>query len=911
MIENSIIVTLRGLIEFEAKETGSDITTAFVKEVLSGYTRMIPSGPDSEEFENIVKILETQLDITQEIGHSISARDFHKWWDEKKSDGIDLHYWNRFSQYLSSQGELPPRVINVLDQTTDEILDYAGNPKQVGNWRRRGMVIGHVQSGKTSNYSALICKAADAGYRVIILLAGITNSLRKQTQERINYAFIGKHALETQNVRQEVIGAALHATGQPKHPDYGTTLSQDFILKAASAQAGHQMQNKTEPIIFVCKKNLSTLKNLNQYFENAFDKGMVPFPLLLIDDEADNASINTNANKITVTAINKNIRSLLSKFTKSSYVGYTATPFANIFIDPVVTEEMTNDDLFPADFIKSLDAPSNYVGPDRLFGEKGDLADTMLVDIDDFQEILPTNHKADHSVSTLPDSLLTAIRVFILSKALRGHRGDARKHCTMMVNVSRFNKVQQQLDGLIYQYLEKLKNVFFLNATGPEGTQIMEDMKSTFEGQFQDKIEDCPNWSDLKLNLYKVSSSIRVRQINMTGKEGLDYDKHSDEGLSIIAVGGLALSRGLTLEGLTVSYVLRNAAASDTLMQMGRWFGYRSNYEDLCRLFLPKQSVHYYQEVTESIAELRDEVKLMEEYGATPSEFGLKVRQSPAAIRITAANKMRSAEKITLSIGFAGTTKEGHSLRPLLDSTNNQVHVENFLISLGKPRKPENIYCSTKLFWPNVSKREILQFLKGFKVAPSSKELFIRSADQSSLAADYISEAYHDFKEWDVFVNNLDKDEKGKDTIVLNNMNLVPRIRHKGEWLNQNVYKITKNRRVGSGSDAANGLLKETKTKLDKSGHSKSDSLYNKERNENKPLLMIYLLDCETSEDVTIKKPVGPILTYSISFPRQVINHQIKREYQANVVYQQLELEMGFDDGWVEDSEEIEELINE
>ena len=232
--------------------SNSDITTDFIREVLSGYSSMVGAKPGSDGFEEIVRILETQLDISQDIGHSISASDFKKWWDDRKSTGIDLHYWNRLNQFMLQQGELPPTVINVLDRTTDEILDYAGDPIQEGSWRRRGMVIGHVQSGKTSNYSALICKAADAGYRVIILLAGITNSLRKQTQERINYAFIGKHATEMQNVRQEVIGAALHSAGNPKHPDYGTTLSKDFILSSAISNRCFSSRISMPASITVC-----------------------------------------------------------------------------------------------------------------------------------------------------------------------------------------------------------------------------------------------------------------------------------------------------------------------------------------------------------------------------------------------------------------------------------------------------------------------------------------------------------------------------------------------------------------------------------------------------------------------------------------------------------------------------------
>ena len=896
----------------ELKAVNQEITSELVRSILKDCSKSLGIDSDSSEFEELAKVIETQLDIKQSLGHSIANQGFTKWWEERKNDGLDLHYWNRLNQYLFHKGDIPPKVINVLDQTTDEILDYAGDPITEGSWRRRGMVIGHVQSGKTSNYSAVICKAADAGYKVIILLAGITNSLRKQTQERINEAFIGKHASELHNVQQQVIGAALHSSGKAKHPDFGTTNARDFILSSAVAQAGHQMQNKTQPIIFVCKKNVSTLRNLDKYFKNEFSDHTGDLPLLLIDDEADNASINTNATQETITAINRNIRSLLSRFSKSSYIGYTATPFANIFIDPNSSDEMQNDDLFPSDFIKSLDAPTNYVGPDRVFGADADLAEKMLIKISDHEDLLPTNHKSHHIVPILPDSLKKAIQVFILTKAIRVCRGDGSKHCTMMINVSRFNAVQQQLDGMVYEYVTKLKNDIFLNSTKSTGnsSKFVLELKATFDAEIGNHLDDKLTWPDVYKNLYRAVSATVVKQVNMTGKP-LDYEEYSHDGLTVIAIGGLALSRGLTLEGLTVSYVLRNAAASDTLMQMGRWFGYRNNYEDLCKLFTTVSSINYYQEVTKSISELREEIKLMESYGATPNEFGLKVRESPESIRITAANKMRSAEKITLSIGYAGKTIEGHTLRPEIDNAGNFAHVNSFLTELGEPHSPKDIHCPNVVFWSDISKKSILKFLKGFKVSPMSKELFVRPKDNSSLASEYIQWASSDFSLWDVCINNPASQNDGKKSINFNEKKLELRIRHAGEKLDNRTYKITKNRRVGSGGDSAIGLLKTVKSQLDASSSAASDSLYNQYRNNKKPLLNIYLMNCMYDDPETGEKVFEDnVVTYSISFPSEVTQRQIKREYQANVVYQELELDLGKgSSSHIE--EEVESLINE
>ena len=691
------------------------------------------------------------------------------------------------------------------------------------------------------------------------------------------------------------------------------TISDNTLTEILSTtQAGHQMQNKTQPIIFVCKKNVSTLRNLDEYFKNEFSGSMGELPLLLIDDEADNASINTNATKETITAINRNIRSLLSRFEKSSYIGYTATPFANIFIDPNSSDDMENDDLFPSDFIKSLDAPTNYVGPDRVFGSDADLADKMLIEIFDHEEILPTNHKSQHIVSVLPDSLKRAIQVFILTKAIRVCRGDGSKHCTMMINVSRFNAVQQQLDGMVYEYVTKLKNDIFLNSSKDNVnlSKLLLELKSTFETELGKNLEFSLTWSEVFASLYRAVSSTVVKQVNMTGKP-LDYENYSEDGLTVIAIGGLALSRGLTLEGLTVSYVLRNAAASDTLMQMGRWFGYRNNYEDLCKLFITASSINYYQEVTKSITELREEIKLMESYGATPNEFGLKVRESPEAIRITAANKMRSAEKITLSIGYAGKTIEGHTLCPETDNAKNFVHVNSFLAQLGTPYSPEDIYCPNVVFWSDVNKNNILKFLKGFKVSPISKELFVRPKDNSSLASEYIQWANSDFGLWDVCINNACADPDSKNSVIFNGKNLELRIRHVGEKLENSTYKITKNRRVGSGGDAAIGLRKEVKIQLDGSTSATSGSLYNQHRNNKKPLLNIYLLNCKYDDPKTgVKVFENNIITYAISFPNEVTQRQIKREYQTNVVYQQLDLDFGNVTS-ADIDDEFESLIND
>ena len=281
-----------------------------------------------------------------------------------------------------------------------------------------------------------------------------------------------------------------------------------------------------------------------------------------------------------------------------------------MFIDPEDETDFGSDDLFPANYIRTLEAPTNYMGADKIFGEDAPFFERMVVPVDDFSEELPLKHKNHHPVDKLPESLELAVIHFVLTKALRALRGDRNKHCTMMINVSRFNSVQAAVEGKIYELVERYREDLKLNANArnPSSKSILHKFKVEYENQFQKKIThdeyEYPDWAEVKSELFN-GWVVRVRTVNMAGG-ALDYDNYKDEGLTIIAIGGLALSRGLTLEGLCTTYILRNAAAYDTLMQMGRWFGYRPNYEDLCRLYLPNEAIDKYQDTNGAINELRE-----------------------------------------------------------------------------------------------------------------------------------------------------------------------------------------------------------------------------------------------------------------------------------------------------------------
>lgn len=738
-----------------------------------------PFNLSPEELDAIQRQIEHTFSVRQDKGSTIVS-DYKPWLQDRRAD-IDFHYWNRLRKYFIGDDVLPNNVVSRLDEITDDVLDYCGNPNDANatQWKRRGMVMGHVQSGKTTNYASLICKAADSGYKIIILLAGVTNSLRKQTQDRMDENFIGKRSLFNE-IRPELMPVMSFCDQRRDdkllHPAFGTTYDQDFLKTVSNF--GVSLDNLRDPIIFVTKKNKSILTNLYEWIDNQAPGQQISYPLLLIDDEADNASINTKKpmrgntrpsdNASSTTAINGLITDILGKFSRSTYVGYTATPFANIFIDPDTEEDMGREDLFPRHFIKALDPPTNYVGADRVFLENADLKQKMVIILPstDYEDILPLTHKKDREINELPNSLKIAIRTFILARAIRILRGDGHKHCSMMINVSRFNDVQEKIHGLVYGYQKQLDDASVNAGMGSEAVDDadIKDLADTFHTEYS---ETEFVFKDILNVLADASRTIVPRTINMRGGE-LDYDRHEKEGLHVIAIGGLALARGLTLEGLCVTYILRNAGASDTLMQMARWFGYRKNYEDICRLYICKTAVDHYEYISEAIEELRSEIKRMEIRGETPEQFGLKVRRSETGIKITAANKMHASETMFLAQSFESRHVEGYALENDKDTNQRNIDITlDFITELGSPLPPSSFSeeqqkkeAEKHVVWQNISGTLVLEMIRNFRFHANQPALGLIDG-RSSLFIDYcLDRVRNELSEWDVVMPF----NKGRDT---------------------------------------------------------------------------------------------------------------------------------------------------
>ncbi len=707
------------------------------------------------DVQRLLKHLETIYSTTQKDGHTLKTA-FKDWYGKEKRD-IDFHYWDRLKAYWTQSSILPADVIRSVDKVTDEIMSLVGNPKDKDSWnRRRGLVMGHVQMGKTTNYSALISKAADAGYKLIVVLSGMTNSLRYQTQVRLDKTFVGKSSVSdaTQAKLYEVanILKGTDATYSPRFPFCGTTQISDFSTATARSIGAHQGAF-AEPILFVTKKSPVVLEKIRDWLSGLNNGQQLDLPLLLIDDEADNASINTSKDLDKTTKINERIRSILKTCKQFTYIGYTATPFANIFIDPDSINEILMEDLFPADFIKSLDPPANYIGSLKLFSEGAKLRQQCIREIPkDYIELLPINHKSTHKLAQLPESLRVAVREYIVFRAIRIEQGYGSMNSAMLINASRFNFVQEQIkekiDQMLKEYSDAIRSWSMADwEKSPAMRQLHHVWTTEFEGT--EGLEQ--SWNEVRRSLHYSITSIQSALVNMNGN-GIDYEKAPEDGLHVIGIGGLALARGLTLEGLAISYALRNVGAADTLLQMGRWFGYRPGYENLCRIHAAEGLIDDFEFVSESVEELRTDFQRMVQLGKAPYDFGLKVRQSPTGIAITAANKMRTATPIYLAEDFSTRHIQAHSLHN--DDTKNSHNVRASLIFLDflKENFPNNYYNDTKnhaLVWKKIPVAPVLDYIQ--KMDFPQAEFNMISSGESGLLTAYIEDRLNsELKEWDV-----------------------------------------------------------------------------------------------------------------------------------------------------------------
>jgi hypothetical protein len=617
------------------------------------------------------------------------------------------YYWPTMRQHLLSQKSWSLHAVRSIDDVSDRVLEELSDPHGCP-FDKRGLVVGHVQSGKTANYAALLAKAADLGYRLIIVLSGVDNALRRQTNARLRQELVGS-ATDPSAVR-------LPPHGKQWHEFTSDELDGDF----RPGHANHAALQGPQPVLMVIKKNVMTLRRLLEWLSSAPSEILAEIPALVIDDEADQASVDTRGSYSNAdpaegyeepAVINGLIRDLLNKFSRRVYVAYTATPSANVFIPHDSNDPFRGNDLYPRDFIVPLPRPEGYMGAEELFGRPDDPSGGDTVD----PVVEIPSGDPEKVFSGLPaPSLVASIRDFILTGAARASRGHDHLPATMLVHASQRKSDHRDLHKLVDGVFADLRDDWRYMRE----LSLLPLLRERWSASFRDSARALGQpfeFSDIEPHIGRFMESVKIKTINSETGDVLDYK--AEPSLKAIAIGGNRLSRGLTLEGLTVSYFVRRTLASDTLLQMARWFGFRPGYSDLVRVWTTRELAAAFADLAFMEESLRQDLRVYEETGMTPAEVAPRVwyRQS---LQPTNRPKRRYAKTVLSSPGFDGSLHQTYRFpldnQPLLTSSaaDNIVTVRRLVASMPAP----SLHLPEGPLWLNVQPDTVREFLSDFKV---------------------------------------------------------------------------------------------------------------------------------------------------------------------------------------------------
>ena len=936
---DSILSMAQNMVRLDAERTQTPITPEMIAKVLNKLAIMMEEDFFLVDREAISDELIRRSSRTVGTNATLSSGEDHiPWLDADRKNGWT--YWRRYSEYMETR--IPWTALDALDVATDEVLSQLEDPAREDAWDRRGLVVGHVQSGKTGNYTGLICKAADAGYKIIIVLAGLHNNLRAQTQIRLDEGFLG-FATIADVEELPAIGVGLIDNDASVRPNAATNRSDKGDFNTAVA-AKMNISPEQRPWLFVVKKNKTVLERLLHWIRNRVANHIDPesgsklvtnLPLLVIDDESDHGSVDTGEDAVDQNGnpdlehepktINRLIRSILHHFSRKAYVGYTATPFANIFIHDRAKTQEYGPDLFPASFITNLAAPSNYVGPGRVFGSASsapeDLPLVRPLSDEEFQPWMPPRHKNGYrplwqGEDCVPDSLAEAIRSFVYACAVRKLRGQGGKHSSMLIHVTRFTSVQNAVVNQVATYVRDLKARY---TRGIEVAELAMSMSQEYEETFlpgmrkirsalvEGEILEDFSWAEVRAILPDILSDIRVREINGSAKDALDYAENDGTGLKVIAIGGDKLARGLTLEGLCTSYFVRTAKMYDTLMQMGRWFGYRDGYLDVCRLYTSQEMVEWFGHIADAAEELRQEFDNMAAAGATPRQFGLRVK-SHSVLTVTSRAKMRNARPMQLT--YSGDLLQTIVFRNRKDDiTSNFQAADRFISELGLStdlNEQQFLPGGQKWFghlWRNVPALSVISFLREYKTHAASFRIM------SPLIADFIEEMNRDIEltSWTVALIGKDNSPEDKHrTIGGCSVNMLQRKRTTDHADRYSIKTLIspRDQAIDLTEDEWRAALEfSQKTWRNDTDRNEGKELPSEPRGpqirhvlgggaaetgvparRERGLLMLYLLDPEGA-GIDELRDADPVVAWAISFPSSTSERKVSNEaYMANSV---------------------------
>lgn len=661
----------------------------------------------------------------------ILLADWDPWYEER--DIRSSFYWDAYETVLLQNRGWDSSAVRKLDLSCTKVVSRLSNPTNETPYQAKGLVVGHVQSGKTAHFTGVVAKAIDAGYRLIIVLAGMHDILRNQTQRRLDMELVGRQNIlagrdesvpsQIKNIdyarsgdldwtRNRFLVHDVNPWSEPDVPKISRLTASDQDYKALGQGLGeiqftpHDLEKplyapdnlRREHVrLVVIKKNKPRLQAFIEDLKAQW-AGLENVPALVIDDEADQASINTKKDNRQQsqtdlrerTAINRLVTDLLGLMPRAQYLAYTATPFANVFVDAEDAE-----DLFPRDFIFGLDTPDDYMGG-RDFHDFEEVEDGEEPSVANRNELAYVREIDSSSEKAIDESTREAIDAYLLTGAIKLWRQSKDptitfRHHTMLVHES----VRVAEHEVVAQRIRRI-----WHSSGPETLEGLDRLKRRFEMDFRpvslarsdgfpipetfSEIEDYLTLARQKAapggDPVVVVNGQKVDEYNRVDFDSGDFWR--------ILVGGTKLSRGFTVEGLTISFYRRTAGQEDTLMQMGRWFGYRRGYKDLIRLFIDrdrevgKRTLDLYSAfgaVVQGELKFREQLSKYSMLGddgkplVQPFQVPPLVWQS-AELKPTASNKMFNASLVLQ--GHGGTPMQFG--RPMLPSKNENAHAHNF-----------------------------------------------------------------------------------------------------------------------------------------------------------------------------------------------------------------------------------------
>lgn len=634
--------------------------------------------------------------------------------------------WNKLVDRLRAQAR-DEDTIQLVDEESTGILNLIDNPSKP-KFSTRGLVVGYVQSGKTGNMAALLAKAAGTPYKFFVVLSGLTDSLRNQTQKRLDADILAlaKPGRWHRETRADQV-----------HED-GSIEKGDFITPAGGSL---QLLGETRHLA-VMKKNAGVLRRFLRTLRNTPRALREQTPFLIVDDECDQASVNSAAVDNAVTVINDLIRQILAELPRVAYVGYTATPYANVLINT-----SAEDDLYPRHFIHPLSQPNGYFGAERLFGRAALEGDASRQDEEGFSMIRPVKpeeagelrpaSRSDAFQFKVSVSLGRAIRYFVLCLAAKEERGLGAEHASMLVHTSMLTTVHEQARAAILPYLADLSARLCANDAMllAELERIwLDEAQAVPAAEFG--LESVP-FEQLIPRLAECSKSIQVKVENWVSTDRIDYDK---PGRRYLVIGGNVLARGLTLEGLMVSLFMRTTSQYDTLMQMGRWFGYRRGFEDLPRIWMESSVQNAFFQLATVEEEIRRDIRYYGRHNVTPAEFAVRIRKIPGMM-ITNRNRLRHV--VRAQVGYAGRHLQTIRFR----RHNEHWLADNWRAGENLLRRSERTRADRLVF--SASLDAVLAFLGEYHVHPENSGL------DPSLLTQYLRQtAASDpsLKQWNVIV---------------------------------------------------------------------------------------------------------------------------------------------------------------